>query len=443
MASSSLSSLRDHARAIFAAGVAAVEPRAAVLAHCRVDGEALIAGEARMPLGGRVVVVGAGKASAAMARGVEEVLGARISGGVIVTKHGHAVPLARMRLLEAGHPVPDAAGEHAAAEIERAVSGLTERDLVVVCLSGGASALMPAPRAGLTLADEQAVSSLLLASGADIAQMNTVRKKLSRLKGGGLARACAPASVLTLAISDVAGDDWGVIGSGPTTADGSTFADALAVCLRFDLLARLPPAVAGLIERGAAGLEPDALKPTDPCFARARRVMLASNRQAIEAAAAAARALGYEAVIASTRLVGEAAAASAAFTAEAGSISTGTGAGRVCLIAGGETTVTLGARPGMGGRNQEFALAAACALERSRSPLAVLAAGTDGTDGPTDAAGGVVDAGTCARARAAGLDPAAHLARHDAYPLLRSSGDLLVTGPTGTNVMDLAIALIA
>ncbi len=356
---------RADARAIFDAAVAAVEPRAAVRAHLMRAGDALVVDGARIALAGRVVALGMGKASAAMAQEVEAILGDRLAGGVVVTKYGHGAPLARLRLLEAGHPLPDDAGVAASAELERAVAGLSDRDLVVVCLSGGASALMPAPRPPLTLADKQAVSRLLLGCGADIAAMNTVRKKLSRLKGGGLARACQPASVLTLAISDVLGDDWSVIGSGPTSPDPSTFADARAVVERFGIADRLPPAAAQLLARGCAGEIPDTPKDGDACFARATRCMLASNRQALDAAEAAARACGYRVERLAEPLRGEAQAAAAAFAERL--LALGRAGGRSCLIAGGETTVTLGERHGRGGRNQEFALT--CALAMAKADL--------------------------------------------------------------------------
>jgi hydroxypyruvate reductase len=421
--------LRADARSIFDAALAAVEPRAATRRWLEAN---------LQRADGRIIVVGAGKASAAMAQGVEDALGDRVAGGVIVTKYEHALPLKRIRLMESAHPVPDAAGERGASAIEQAVSGLSERDLVIACVSGGASALIPAPREGLALADKQEVSRLLLASGADIAAVNTVRKKLSRLKGGQLARACAPARVLTLAISDVVGDDWSVIGSGPTSPDPSTFADALGVCLRYGILEKLPPAARGMIERGAAGLEDDTPKPGDPLFARVSNVLLASNRQALDAAEARAGALGYEVVRELAPLTGEARQRGEAF---AELLATMKSVGRpTCLLAGGETTVTLGPTPGRGGRNQEFALAAALEFA-GISGVAVLSGGTDGTDGPTDAAGGIVDGGTAERARVAKLDAQRHLDGHDAYPLLKSVGDLLVTGPTGTNVMDAAIGL--
>lgn len=426
----------------FAAGVAAVEPAAAVRRHLVREGDALVLGAERLALADvdRVVVIGAGKASAPMAQAVEELLGTRVRGGVVVVKHGHGVPLRAVRLHEAAHPVPDAAGEAGARALETAVAGLGPRDLVLAVISGGASALMPAPRAGLTLADLQAVTRLLLASGAPIADMNAVRKHVSRLAGGQLARRVAPARLWTLVLSDVVGDDLAAIASGPTVPDPTTFADVAAIVGRHGFADRLPPAVAALLARGVRGEEPETAKPGEACFARACTAIVGSNRLALTAAAEAARVLGVEPVVIDAPLTGEARTAAAAFCRRALTIAAGAGRPRL-LLAGGEVTVTLGERPGRGGRAQEFALAAALALS-GNAGISVLAAGSDGSDGPTDAAGAFADGATCARAAARALDARDHLARHDAYPFLAALGDLHVTGPTRTNVMDLYLALV-
>jgi glycerate 2-kinase len=401
--------MRDLLLGRFRQAVAAVEPRTAVAAE-------LAAG--RWAQGaGRVVVVGAGKASAPMAQAVEAAFADRIARGVVVVKYGYTAPLSRIRLHEAAHPVPDEAGLEGARQIESAVAGLSADDQVVVCLSGGASALLPAPRAPLTLAELRALTSRLLASGCDIHQLNTVRKHLSRLSGGRLAAACAPARVLSLVVSDVLGDDLSVIGSGPTAPDPSSDADALAIVERFAPDA--PAAVRTLLSGGAAWTP----KPGDPLFRRVEHRIVASNAVALRATGAA--------VIAPT-LEGEAWQAAESFCAFAAAQPPGT-----LVAAGGETTVTLGGQPGQGGRNQEFALAAARWLDAHGVDMTVLSGGTDGSDGPTDAAGGVVDRTTWRR------DPAAarHLAGHDAYPLLQRLACLLTTGPTNTNVMDVALAI--
>lgn len=428
---------------LFAGAVAAVEPGTAVRRHCRVEAGALHVGGRRIDLAGvaRLIVVGAGKAGAPMAQAVEDLLGERVVGGVVVVKHGHALPLRRVRCREAGHPVPDAAGVAAAAELERALSGLSPRDLVIACISGGASALLPAPRAPLTLDDAQAVTRALLASGAAIAEVNAVRRHLSRLAGGQLARLAAPARLVGLILSDVVGDDLAAIGSGPTAPDPSTFAEVAAIIGRHGLGARLPPAALALIARGAAGAEAETAKPGDPCFAGVVNQVVGSNRLALEAAAACARALGLDAVVLDEPITGEARRAAARFCARAMAIAAGSGRPRA-LIAGGETTVTLDGAPGRGGRAQEFALASALALSGSVG-VHVLAAGTDGSDGPTAAAGAIVDGGTVARAAALGLTAREHLDRHDAHPLLAALDALVVTGPTRTNVMDCYLAVIA
>ncbi len=411
---------RELLLARFHAAIAAVEPAAAVHAALRLDGDLLHCGAWNHRLTGRVVVIGAGKASAPMAQAVEELLGERLTHGCIVVKYGHTAVLKHLRLYEAGHPVPDAAGEIGAQAIEAAVHGLTADDLVICCLSGGASSLLPAPRSPLTLADKQALTKLLLASGADIHAVNTVRKHLSRLKGGRLAHACAPATVLTLAISDVPGDDLSIIGSGPTTRDDSTPDEALAIITRYLPLNQVPHAVQLVLAQAPITASTD--------FSRVHQHIIASNQLAVSA-------VGIDAFV-DDALVGEAQLAAARFCQRAMDLPPGS-----LLVAGGETTVTLGDRPGLGGRNQEFALAAARWIHAHHAPLTVLAAGTDGNDGPTDAAGGLVDDSSWQRALAAGLDPQSALDRHDAYPLLLAIGDLVKTGPTNTNVMDLALAL--
>ncbi len=434
-------------RAIFSAAVAAVEPRAAMLRFLRRDGTRLLVDDWQHDLGavGRVVVIGAGKASAAMAQAVEQVIGDRIDHGVVVVKYGHGAALTKVHLLEAGHPVPDAAGETAARAIEDALSGLTANDLVIACWSGGASALLPAPRAGLTLADKQETTRLLLASGDDIAALNAVRKHLSRIKGGQLACRALPATVWCLAISDVVGDDPATIGSGPFVGDPTTFADVDAIIHRLGLRGQLPTSVAQVIADGVAGKIPETPKPGDASLSHVRYRAVASNAQAITAAATAAQLIGYTPIIWREPLTGEARAAGATFASAA--LHELTKGQRVCMIAGGETTVTLGKNHGIGGRNQEFALAAAGVLGASPwrgapAPITILSGGTDGNDGPTDAAGAIVDGTTVTRARAMGLDVEQHLNGHNAYPFFARLGDLFITGPTGTNVMDVQVALV-
>jgi hydroxypyruvate reductase len=305
---------------------------------------------------------------------------------------------------------------------------------VVFVVSGGGSALLPAPAPPVTLEEKQTVTRLLLAAGATIGELNAVRKHLSRLKGGQLARAAAPARVLTLLLSDVIGDPLDVIASGPTAPDPSTFRDALDVLGRRAVLDRVPPSVRSRLEAGARGEIAETPKPGDPLFAGVANVVVGNNRLVLEAAVNRATALGYPARVVSAALQGEAGAVAADLVAQGRALPA-----PGCLIAGGETTVTVRGG-GRGGRCQEFALAAALRLGDA-DDLVVLAGGTDGTDGPTDAAGAVVDAGTLRRGRAAGLDPAHALVDNDAYTFLRAAGDLLTTGPTNTNLLDLYLVV--
>ncbi|MFM2089888.1 MAG: hypothetical protein RLZZ127_377, partial [Planctomycetota bacterium] len=375
--------------------------------------------------GRRVLAVG--KAAAAMAVAALAMTGPAPC--LVVTKHGHGAPVPGADLLESGHPVPDAAGLVAAAAVERFVAGMAPGDELLVLLYGGASALLPAPRPPLALDDLRATTGLLLASGADILAVNTIRRHLDRLKGGQLARAALPARTVTIAVSDVPGDDPAAIGSGPTVADPTTWADALAAVQAAGIAGRLPPAVAALLADGAAGRIPDTPKPGDPAVSGTCRIV-ASARHAVAAAAACLRGRGWS-VHGGEALAGEAADRGRAVARHLLALPPGS-----ALVLGGETTVTLGAAPGLGGRNQELALAAAEVLA-GHAGVHLLALGTDGSDGPTAAAGGWADGATWDRIPGA----AAALAGHDAHPWLAAAGRLVVTGPTGTNVGDLLIAL--
>jgi hydroxypyruvate reductase len=427
-------SLRDAARAIFDAALRAadVEP----LVQRALD-------DVRLPARGRVLVVGAGKASGAMAAAVEAGLGDRVADGLVAVKDGYRAPTRRIRLLEAGHPVPDARGEHAARQIRALAESAGADDLLLVLVSGGGSALTPAPAPPITLGDKQAMTRLLLAAGANINQLNTVRKHCSLLKGGQLARAAAPARVHALLLSDVIGDPLDVIASGPTAPDVSTFAEALGILDRFDLRGRAPAAIVQRLEHGARGEIPETPKPDDPVFRGVTNTVIGNNLLVVDAAAARARALGYTPHVLTRALEGEARAVTGRLVALAREVRAGRGpvAPPACLIAGGETTVTVRGG-GSGGRCQEWALAAALELDGADGIVA-LAAGTDGTDGPTAAAGALADGASAGRARAMGHDPAARLAANDSNPALAALGDLVVTGPTNTNLLDLYLLLIA
>lgn len=431
--------LRRDAMTIFRAGLEAAEAGSAVRRYFAVQRGWLRAGGARLSMGqfDRVFLIGAGKAAVEMAGAVESILGPRLTRGVIVTKHGHAIRQLRSQILEAGHPVPDRGGVAAAAAIRDLLSDLNASDLLIVVISGGASALLPAPAEPITLEAKQETTELLLRAGATITQLNAVRKHLSSLKGGRLAALAHPATVLTMLLSDVIGDALDVIGSGPTAPDTSTFGDAVEVLRGLGLLFRVPRSVREYLEAGARGEVAETPKPGDPVFESVHNVIVGSNRLALEAAAEQANKLGYEASIASTAVQGE---ASDVARAQAEILKEIVASGKAaCILLGGETTVKVRGH-GKGGRNQEFALAAAVAIAGMQNVL-VLSAGTDGTDGATDAAGAIASGDTVERGRRLGVKAADYLLNNDSYAFFDALGDLIRTGPTGTNVMDIHLLL--
>jgi glycerate 2-kinase len=383
---------------------------------------------------GRTVVVGAGKAAAAMAHAVEQHWPGPL-GGLVVTRYGHGVPCERIEVVEASHPVPDAAGARAAERILESVKGLTSDDLVLCLVSGGASALLALAAPGLTLADKQQVNKALLKCGATISEMNCVRKHLSAIKGGRLADAAYPARVETLVISDVPGDDVSIIGSGPTVPDPTSFADARAVFEKYNL--EMSPAVAARLAS-----KDETPKPGDPRFARAETILIARPQDALEAAASVARAAGYQPVILSDSLEGEARDVALVHAGIARQI---VNHGQpqpapAALISGGETTVSLRGS-GRGGRNAEFLLALVVALD-GHPGIHAIACDTDGIDGTEDNAGAIAGPDSLARGRTKGLDAKAMLANNDGYGFFAGIGDLVVTGPTRTNVNDFRVILV-
>jgi hydroxypyruvate reductase len=419
---------REAARAIWRAALAAGDVGPLISRVIRRDGDQVLVGGRPCPP--RVLVYGCGKASGAMALTVERILGAQLADGLVVVKDGYTVPTERVRLVEAGHPVPDTRGEAAALEIVERVRAARAGDLVLFLVSGGGSALTPAPAPPITLAEKQETTRLLLAAGATINELNAVRKHLSLLKGGQLARAAAPATIVSLILSDVVGDPLDVIASGPTAPDRSTFAEALAVLERRGVTARVPASVRERLAAGASGRIEETPKPGDRLFDHVTNIVVGNNALVVDAAAAEARRLGYRAELLTRSLQGEAREVARDLVSRGRALPRGT-----CLIAGGETTVTVRGR-GRGGRCQEFALAAALALAPD-DDLVVLAAGTDGTDGPTDAAGGIVDHGTVARGERGGRSARVALDDNDAHAFLSSAGDLVVSGPTNTNLLDI------
>jgi glycerate 2-kinase len=437
--------LRADARGIFEAGIAAVDPVEAVKRHLGRTGDILHVADRRyeLPTYRHVYVVGTGKASARMARGLEEILGESIDSGVVVVKYGYSTPTRRVDIVEAGHPIPDPAGVEGTKQIIDTLRKAGNDDLVFFLVSGGGSALLPCPADGLTLEDKQRTTQILLDCGATIHEVNSVRKHLSKVKGGRLARLAYPATAIGLIISDVIGDRLEGIASGPTVPDTSTFSDCLKIVERYQLQGKLPPVVRAFLEQGARGGIEETPKAADPVFEKVQNVLVGSNRLALQAAKQKADALGYNSLLLSSSVEGETQTVAAVHAAIAKEISATGGPVRrpACVISGGETTVTIRGG-GLGGRNQEFALAAALHIEGLEG-VVILSGGTDGTDGPTDAAGGVVDSGTLRRATASGLDAGDYLRRNDSYHFLQSTGDLLITGPTYTNVMDLHVMLIA
>jgi hydroxypyruvate reductase len=380
------------------------------------------------PRKGRTIVVGAGKASAAMALAVEQNWQGELS-GLIITRYGHGALCKKIEIVEASHPVPDANGRDAALRMGKLVTGLDEDDLVLCLISGGGSALLAAPAAGLTLEDKQNVNRQLLACGAPIGEMNCVRKHLSALKGGRLAASAFPAEVVSLIISDVPGDDPATVASGPTVPDPTTRGDALTILRKYKF--DLPAHVWAFLETEAA----ETPKPGDPRFARVRTEMIAAPAQSLAAAAKLARDAGYRVIDLGDRIEGEAREVARAQAAQA--LAT---RGPAVILSGGETTVTLKGK-GRGGRNAEFALALAIALD-GRANISAIAGDTDGIDGSEDNAGALVTADTLARAQARGLDAPAMLANNDAYSFFEGLGDLIVTGPTRTNVNDFRAILV-
>jgi len=437
--------MRRDAFSIFQDALKAVSPETSVLNYLKTNGTELSVGTYSIDLSAvrDIYVVGAGKASAAMATAVEKALPGRITDGLINVKYGHTAPLATIRLVEAGHPVPDVSGLRGAKEILSLVSGAGPEDLVICLISGGGSSLMPLPAPGLTLAHKQETTQSLLECGATIHEINSIRKHLSAIKGGQLARATFPAPLVTLILSDVVGDDLDVIASGPTVPDRSTFNDCLEIIRRYSLDRKLPASVLSHLRKGATGLIPETPKPGDAFFKNTHNIIVGSNRDALNAARLSAAEKGYHTHVISATVEGEAREIARSHMALAKKVIdiAKPVAPPACILSGGETTVTLRGT-GKGGRNQEFALAAALEIDNLPN-MVVFSAGTDGTDGPTDAAGAVADPETVPRARDMGMEPLSYLNHNDSYHFFQKLGDLVVTGPTNTNVMDLHIILVA
>lgn len=436
--------LRKDAVRIFKAGLSAVDPYTAVMRACRVQSGIMSIGNREYDLQAfdHIYVIGAGKASAPMAAAIETLLGSRLSDGIITVKYGYSRPLSRIRLIEAGHPVPDVNGYRGGKKILQLAGNAGKNDLVICLISGGGSALLPVPVSGVTLEDKQQCIRILLNCGAAIHEINAIRKHISLIKGGRLARCVYPATLVTLLMSDVVGDQLDVIASGPAVADPSTFGDCMAIMGKYQIADQLPASVLNHIRAGLAGKITETPKAKDPVFETSRNLIIGSNINALSAAEQEAIRLGYHTLVLSSMLEGDTREAAHFHCAIAREIlKTGKPVpSPACIISGGETTVRV-TGPGLGGRNQEFALAASIHIDGLKNTV-ILSGGTDGTDGPTDAAGALADHLTVSRAKELNLSADHYLAQNDSYHFFKQLDDLLMTGPTRTNVMDLRIMLI-
>ena len=434
---------------MFSKALSAVDPARKLKDTVRIKGNQLLIkteerSEKTFPLDRfkNMFLTGAGKASASMASAMEQILGDRITQGIITAKYGHTLPLRKTTIIEAGHPIPDQEGFEGAKKIQRFLQASGPEDLVIFLLSGGGSALLPLPVIGITLEEKQQVTQLLLDCGADIGEINTIRKHISQIKGGWLARWAYPSTVIGFILSDVVGDPLDVIGSGPTVPDRSTYEDAWEILRKFDLIHRVAPSIQKHFLLGREGKIQETPKPGEAVFEKVYNMIIGSNILALRSAEREASSLGLHPVILSSAIVGDTREAARFHCAIAKEVLLNGYPSRrpACIISGGETTVTIKGN-GLGGRNQEFALAAALEIQGFEK-IVLLSGGTDGTDGPTDAAGAIADHTTVERARAMGLNPKAHLENNDAYPIFQRLGDLLITGPTHTNVMDVRIILV-
>ena len=437
--------LRKHANEIFKHVLSTLCPEQLVKKKVSIRDSTLIVENREYNLNNyeNIYVVGGGKACAPMAKAMEELLGDKIDNGIIVVKYNHDLPLNRIETVEASHPIPDKNGVRGTSNILRLLSKAGEKDLIICLISGGGSALLVQPHKEITLPDIQNTSTKLLACGARIDEINTVRKHLSSIKGGQLAKAAYPSTLITLILSDVVGDPMDIIASGPTVPDESTFEDAYKIIQKYSLEEKIPNSVCGFLRSGKMGEIEETPENGNEIFDNTQNVIVGSNRIALEAAEKRAREMGYNTIILSSLVEGESREAAKFFAAIAREVShTETPVPKpACIIAGGETTVTIKGK-GKGGRNQEFALSAAMEIEGCEG-VVILSAGTDGTDGPTDATGAIVDFNTCKDAREKfHLRPEEFLSRNDSYNFFKNTGEHIITGPTMTNVMDIMISLI-
>ncbi len=434
----------DHAKAIFSKGVEAVLPEKVIKNQVFLNQDILKVKDNTLELDKykKIIVVGAGKASAAMGKALEEILGPKIAGGLIIVKYGHGEKLRYAEVEEGGHPLPDTNGLKASEKLLTLLDDTDEETLVIGLFSGGGSALLTLPADGITLDDKISTTDALLKCGASIQEINTIRKHISKVKGGRLMEKAYPASFLALILSDVVGDKLDVIASGPTVPDPTTYADCIDLIRRYSLENEIPKTVIDFLEKGKVGVIPETPKPGDKLFEKASNHIIGNNYLALKAAEKEARKRGYNTLILTSVLEGDTTECARFHTAIAKEIvKSGNPVARpACILSGGETTVIIRGN-GKGGRNQEFALVAALEIEGLNS-VCILSGGTDGTDGPTDAAGAFATGNTINRAECLKLDARSYLENNNSYEFFKALGDLLITGPTRTNVMDLRIILV-
>ena len=435
--------LRADAISIFKAGIQAVDPKRLIKKHLQLkDNKLTVSGqEYDLTDFDNILVVGGGKAGAAMAAGVEEILKDNISDGLVITSSGNNIPLEFIRVIEAGHPIPDRRGVDGVNKLLLMLQRADNKTLVLFLISGGGSALLTSPVSNISLDQIGVLTDYLIKSGAVIREINTVRKHLSRTKGGNLAKAAFPARIITLILSDVIDDPLDVIASGPTVSDPTTFSDAQAVLFKYNLINKIPPMIADYIQKGVNGKMPETPKPGSSYFAGVQNILIGTNYDAIVGASSKAESLGYNTLILSSAIEGETrevARFHSAITKDLLKHNLPISK-PACLISGGETTVTVKGN-GKGGRNQEFVLSSAIQLD-GLDDFVILSGGTDGIDGPTDAAGAICNGNTCKNAKNLDLDPNKYLANSNSYMFFKALGDLIFTGPTSTNVMDLRIIL--
>ena len=445
----SLKELKDISKTIFSKAIEAVDPCERLNEIVKIEKNRLIIRteeklEKYFNLDSfqKIFLIGSGKASAPMAQAIEKIFGDRMTKGVMTTKYGHALPLMKTKVIEAGHPIPDQKGLEGTKRIRNLLKESGPEDLIIFMLSGGGSALLPLPVNGIGLEEKQEVTQLLLDCGADIKEINTIRKHISKIKGGWFARWAYPSTVIGFILSDVVGDQLDVIGSGPTVPDPSTFQEAWKILEKYDLVKEVAPSIQKYLKSGRDGMVEETPKPGDPVFEKVYNTLIGSNILALHAAEKEASSFGFNTLTLSSSIIGdtrEAARFHGAIARE--EISTDHPVPKPsCILSGGETTVIIKGH-GLGGRNQEFALAGAFEIS-GLEKVVLLSGGTDGSDGPTEASGAIADYTTISRATSMGLDPNSYLKDNDSYTFFKSLGDLLITGPTYTNVMDIHILLI-